>query len=204
MIMTLDNYKLTLLTAVFLFFVILPARGQIKFPSYKPAEQNFRTATQPEARTQQFYSITSEEGQATIQIEKKQYNPTVVPNASYNNHHNYSTNGLNLSSNKTIKSYGGGTGIVSSSARKNTNREQIASNNNGFSYLSLTFNKNQTETKQNILQQETQAIQDYTEEGMSRLPSEPGDNPDQMPISSGISFMLICAVLYAFILKYRK
>lgn len=201
--MTLDNYKFTLLTTVFLFFVILPARGQIKFPSYKPVEQNFRTATQPEAQTQQFYSITSEEGQATIQIEKKQYKPTVVPNASRNNHHNYSTNGLKLSSDKTIKSYGGGTGIVSSSARKN-NKEQISSNNNGLSYSNLTFNRNQTETKQNILQQETQAIQDYTEEGMSRLPSEPGENPDQMPIPSGIPFMLICAAIYAFIGRKKR
>lgn len=201
--MTLDNYKLTLLTAIFIFFITLPIRGQIKFPSYQPAEPNFRTATQPEAQTQQFYSITSEEGQATIQVEKKQYNPTAVPNASHNNHPNYNTNGLKLSSDKTVKSYGGGTGTVSSSGRKN-NREQISSNNNGLSYSSLTFNRNQTETKQNILQQETQAKQDYTEEGMSRLPSEPGDNPDQMPISSGIPFMLICAVFYAFILKYRK
>lgn len=203
MIMTLDNYKLTLLTAVFIF-IILPARGQIKFPSYKPAEQNFRAATQPEAQTQQFYSITSEEGQATIQIEKKQYNPTAVPNSLYKNDYNYSTSGLQLSSNKTVKSFGGGTGTVSSTGRRSTNQQLNTTNNTSLSYSSLTYRKNETETKQNILQQETQAIQDYTEEGMSRLPSEPGKNPDQMPIPSGIPFMLICAAIYAFIGRKKR
>lgn len=203
MIMTLDNYKLTLLTAVFIF-IILPARGQIKFPSYKPAEQNFRAATQPEAQTQQFYSITSEEGQATIQIEKKQYNPTAVPNSLYKNDYNYSTSGLQLSTNKTIKSFGGGTGTVSSTGRRSTNQKLNTTNNTSLSYSSLTYRKNETETKENIIQQETQTIQDYTEEGMSRLPSEPGTNPDQMPIPSGISFLLICAALYAFIFKNKK
>lgn len=203
MIMTLDNYKLTLLTAVFIF-IILPARGQIKFPSYKPAEQNFRAATQPEAQTQQFYSITSEEGQATIQIEKKQYNPTAVPNSLYKNDYNYSTSGLQLSTNKTIKSFGGGTGTVSSTGRRSTNQKLNTTNNTSLSYSSLTYRKNETETKQNILQQETQAIQDYTEEGMSRLPSEPGKNPDQMPIPSGIPFMLICAAIYAFIGRKKR
>ena len=163
MIMTLDNYKLTLLTAVFIF-IILPARGQIKFPSYKPAEQNFRAATQPEAQTQQFYSITSEEGQATIQIEKKQYNPTTVPNSLYKNDYNYSTSGLQLSTNKTIKSFGGGTGTVSSTGRRSTNQKLNTTNNTSLSYSSLTYRKNETETKENIIQQETQTIQDYTEE----------------------------------------
>lgn len=204
MIMTLDNYKLTLLTAVFLFFITLPARGQIKFPSYKPAEQNFRTATQPEAQTQQFYSITSEEGQATIQIEKKQYNPTAVPNSLYKNDYNYSTSGLQLSTNKTIKSFGGGTGTVSSTGRRSTNQKLNTTNNTSLSYSSLTYRKNETETKENIIQQETQTIQDYTEEGMSRLPSEPGTNPDQMPIPSGIPFMLICAAIYAFIGRKKR
>lgn len=202
--MTLDNYKLTLLTAIFIFFITLPIRGQIKFPSYKPAEPNFRTATQPEAQTQQFYSITSEEGQATIQVEKKQYNPTAVPNSLYKNDYNYSTSGLQLSSNKTIKSFGGGTGTVSSTGRRSTNQQLNTTNNTSFSYSSLTYRKNETETSENILQQETQTIQDYTEEGMSRLPSEPGTNPDQMPIPSGISFLLICAALYAFIFKNKK
>lgn len=202
--MTLDNYKLTLLTAVFLFFITLPARGQIKFPSYKPAEQNFRTATQPEAQTQQFYSITSEEGQATIQIEKKQYNPTAVPNSLYKNDYNYSTSGLQLSTNKTIKSFGGGTGTVSSTGRRSTNQKLNTTNNTSLSYSSLTYRKNETETKENIIQQETQTIQDYTEEGMSRLPSEPGTNPDQMPIPSGIPFMLICAAIYAFIGRKKR
>lgn len=203
MIMTLDNYKLTLLTAVFIF-IILPARGQIKFPSYKPAEQNFRAATQPEAQTQQFYSITSEEGQATIQIEKKQYNPTTVPNSLYKNDYNYSTSGLQLSTNKTIKSFGGGTGTVSSTGRRSTNQKLNTTNNTSLSYSSLTYRKNETETKENIIQQETQTIQDYTEEGMSRLPSEPGTNPDQMPIPSGIPFMLICAAIYAFIGRKKR
>ncbi len=203
MIMTLDNYKLTLLTAVFIF-IILPARGQIKFPSYKPAEQNFRAATQPEAQTQQFYSITSEEGQATIQIEKKQYNPTAVPNSLYKNDYNYSTSGLQLSTNKTIKSFGGGTGTVSSTGRRSTNQKLNTTNNTSLSYSSLTYRKNETETKENIIQQETQTIQDYTEEGMSRLPSEPGKNPDQMPIPSGIPFMLICAAIYAFIGRKKR
>ena len=203
MIMTLDNYKLTLLTAVFIF-IILPARGQIKFPSYKPAEQNFRAATQPEAQTQQFYSITSEEGQATIQIEKKQYNPTAVPNSLYKNDYNYSTSGLQLSTNKTIKSFGGGTGTVSSTGRSSTNQKLNTTNNTSLSYSSLTYRKNETETKENIIQQETQTIQDYTEEGMSRLPSEPGTNPDQMPIPSGIPFMLICAAIYAFIGRKKR
>lgn len=203
--MTLDNYKLTLLTAIFIFFITLPIRGQIKFPSYQqPAEPNFRTATQPEAQTQQFYSITSEEGQATIQVEKKQYNPTAVPNSLYKNDYNYSTSGLQLSSNKTIKSFGGGTGTVSSTGRRSTNQQLNTTNNTSFSYSSLTYRKNETETSENILQQETQTIQDYTEEGMSRLPSEPGTNPDQMPIPSGISFLLICAALYAFIFKNKK
>lgn len=201
--MTLDNYKLTLLTAVFIF-IILPARGQIKFPSYKPAEQNFRAATQPEAQTQQFYSITSEEGQATIQIEKKQYNPTAVPNSLYKNDYNYSTSGLQLSTNKTIKSFGGGTGTVSSTGRRSTNQKLNTTNNTSLSYSSLTYRKNETETKENIIQQETQTIQDYTEEGMSRLPSEPGKNPDQMPIPSGIPFMLICAAIYAFIGRKKR
>lgn len=201
--MTLDNYKLTLLTAVFIF-IILPARGQIKFPSYKPAEQNFRAATQPEAQTQQFYSITSEEGQATIQIEKKQYNPTTVPNSLYKNDYNYSTSGLQLSTNKTIKSFGGGTGTVSSTGRRSTNQKLNTTNNTSLSYSSLTYRKNETETKENIIQQETQTIQDYTEEGMSRLPSEPGTNPDQMPIPSGIPFMLICAAIYAFIGRKKR
>lgn len=203
MIMTLDNYKLTLLTAVFIF-IILPARGQIKFPSYKPAEQNFRAATQPEAQTQQFYSITSEEGQATIQIEKKQYNPTAVPNSLYKNDYNYSTSGLQLSTNKTIKSFGGGTGTVSSTRRRSTNQKLNTTNNTSLSYSSLTYRKNETEKKENIIQQETQTIQDYTEEGMSRLPSEPGTNPDQMPIPSGIPFMLICAAIYAFIGRKKR
>lgn len=203
MIMTLDNYKLTLLTAVFIF-IILPARGQIKFPSYKPAEQNFRAATQPEAQTHQFYSITSEEGQATIQIEKKQYNPTTVPNSLYKNDYNYSTSGLQLSTNKTIKSFGGGTGTVSSTGRRSTNQKLNTTNNTSLSYSSLTYRKNETETKENIIQQETQTIQDYTEEGMSRLPSEPGTNPDQMPIPSGIPFMLICAAIYAFIGRKKR
>ncbi len=203
MIMTLDNYKLTLLTAVFIF-IILPARGQIKFPSYKPVEQNFRAATQPEAQTQQFYSITSEEGQATIQIEKKQYNPTAVPNSLYKNDYNYSTSGLQLSTNKTIKSFGGGTGTVSSTGRRSTNQQLNTTNNTSLSYSSLTYRKNETETKENIIQQETQTIQDYTEEGMSRLPSEPGKNPDQMPIPSGIPFMLICAAIYAFIGRKKR
>lgn len=201
--MTLDNYKLTLLTAVFIF-IILPARGQIKFPSYKPAEQNFRAATQPEAQTQQFYSITSEEGQATIQIEKKQYNPTAVPNSLYKNDYNYSTSGLQLSTNKTIKSFGGGTGTVSSTRRRSTNQKLNTTNNTSLSYSSLTYRKNETEKKENIIQQETQTIQDYTEEGMSRLPSEPGTNPDQMPIPSGIPFMLICAAIYAFIGRKKR
>lgn len=194
--MTLDNYKLTLLTAIFIFFITLPIRGQIKFPSYQPAEPNFRTATQPEAQTQQFYSITSEEGQATIQVEKKQYNPTAVPNASRNNQPNYNTNGLKLSSDKTVKSYGGGTGATTTQTGKTG--QQNANVSAGTVQLPLlkkySNNEDYTYTQENGNKQ-----LDENNPEMNKLPgydpSDPGTGVE-LPIPSGITVLLLCALLY--------
>lgn len=202
MIMTLDNYKLTLLTAVFIF-IILPARGQIKFPSYKPAEQNFRAATQPEAQTQQFYSITSEEGQATIQIEKKQYNPTAVPNSLYKNDYNYSTSGLQLSSNKTVKSFGGGTGTVTTQSGQA--RQQSINAPAGTVQLPLlkkySSNEDYTYTQEN----ENKQLDENNPE-MNRLPgydpSDPGTGVE-LPIPSGITILLFCTLLYLPFIKRK-
>lgn len=200
--MTLDNYKLTLLTAVFIF-IILPARGQIKFPSYKPAEQNFRAATQPEAQTQQFYSITSEEGQATIQIEKKQYNPTAVPNSLYKNDYNYSTSGLQLSTNKTIKSFGGGTGTTTTQSGRARQQEVNASA--GTVQLPLlkkySSNEDYTYTQEN----ENKQLDENNPE-MNKLPgydpSDPGTGVE-LPIPSGITILLFCALLYLPFIKRK-
>lgn len=203
MIMTLDNYKFTLLTAVFIF-IILPARGQIKFPSYKPVEQNFRAATQPEARTQQFYSITSEEGQATIVVERGNYTPTIPPTTNRKDNGNYNATGLSLQSGKSIKSYGGGNAMASSSYQRGTSKGANSTINSNSSLPNLAFiKKKQTETDIETLQQE-ETIQDFSNEEMQRLPSEPGFNPDLMPIPSGIPFMLICAAIYAFIGRKKR
>lgn len=193
--MILKYYRLTLLTAVFIFLITLPAKGQIKFPSYKLTEKKYSTATQPEAQAKQFYSITSEEGQATIQMGKKQYNPTIVPNTTDNNHHNYSTNGLKLSTDKAVKSYGGGTGTTGASGKNKTNNTQANTNINAVSLPILTYSREQNSKTDDAFEQRLYAYRDDTENGPQRLPSEPGDNPD-LPIAEGTPFLILCAIAY--------
>ena len=179
------NYRLTLLTYILLFFVV-QSKGQIQYPTYRPIEQRVVTATPPEAQAKQFYSIATEEGQATIVVERGNYTPTIPQ------------------SGKSIKSYGGGNAMASSSYQRGTSKGANSTINSNSSLPSLAFiKKKQTETDIETLQQE-ETIQDFSNEEMQRLPSEPGFNPDQMPIPSGIPFMLICAAIYAFIGRKKR
>lgn len=197
------NYRLTLLTYILLFFVV-QSKGQIQYPTYRPIEQRIVTATPPEAQAKQFYSIATEEGQATIVVERGNYTPTIPPTTNRKDNGNYNATGLSLQSGKSIKSYGGGNAMASSSYQRGTSKGANSTINSNSSLPSLAFiKKKQTETDIETLQQE-ETIQDFSNEEMQRLPSEPGFNPDLMPIPSGIPFMLICVAIYAFIGRKKR